>query len=183
MGALIGEQSIVSVLAQILGVLGFFIAAAALGWQIWSYREDRRERLHLSVKGFRELGRPFTSIHVTVRNSGRIPVYLSAVWLEHDVDEPAERFRDGGRLRPTTEGVSLEAQGEVERPLHPGNHATFALSDSSAPFCKTIAELPPEKVCVAVHTSSGRCYRLSGREVHGIVRSIALSVEQAGQRS
>lgn len=165
-------------LAAVLGVLGFLLALASLSWQIWSHYAERRESVRATACYREELGRRYGTLRVSVRNVGRVPVYLDAVDIEWELNEPA-LITGKTRIRETGGALRLDGDPPWKNPLPPGDMQGFSLSDESARHCKEIAENAAEGVCVAVRLRSGSVHKLRSPEVHSIVRAIAQSVIEA----
>ena len=171
-----------SAVTQVIAVLAFLLAVVSLGWQVWSYRADRRERLDASASFVGEVGRRFHTIRVTVSNVGRIPVYLEDIAIAYDLDEPPLSTEGGKQVQELGGSISLFSDDDFVNPLAAGDARTFALPDSAAPVCASLDKLAPDNICVRVQTRRGTVYHIPGREVHSMICGIAQSVAREEEK-
>lgn len=153
-----------------LGVLGFLIASGSLSWQIWTYRDARRERIGARLSWGATSEFPQISMFVDIWNAGRVPVFVTAVQLAWR--DEADRIVK----------VPFHAQPPVKGALQVGQGHRFYLTPILAPLLVKAAAQPPAKIWVSVTAPRGEILRITGSEVLPCLRQLAPG-SNAGQQT
>ena len=169
-----------AILTQVLGVCGFFLAIACLIWQVWSWKQDRVERVAGEASYFMPVGDKYGTLAVRLWNSGNRPVYITSVALTRAREIPASEgiFAD----REFFETL-LASPIPPNQSLAPGQPRTYTLLENSISMemCSRFTSAPTEQVWVAVHSAAGEILRLDGREFISFIKCIAMAIERDPQ--
>lgn len=152
------------VLAHILGVLGFLLACAALGWHVWTYRSDRKERIGAKLSIGARIGFPEPTLWLYVWNLGRVPVYIKEVVLEMSNEK--------GELGKEVWSMLLQAHPACSDALQPGQAREYVLSANHY-FIKRGSDLQEDDVSLVVRSPKGELLRIRGSEVSVYLRALA----------
>ena len=162
--------------AEWLGVLGFLVALFAVAWQIWTYFDARRPKIGAEAVFSEEVGRKYGTLSLDVWNAGRVPVYITDVFLACDIEPRADKA-GGIEAYEVGRGTALVCRCAPDDPLGPGQGRKYELPDSAACVCKDLAKRPADCVSVRIMAPGKELLRLPGAQVHWIVEDIARTVE------
>jgi hypothetical protein len=159
--------------AEILGVFGFFLACASLGWHVWTYRQGRKEKIEAkaSIQG---------TMRVDVRNAGHRPVYVSQVAIRWARPVPRE-FGEPGSVTLALRGmdITLGSEDDPKEPLQPGQGRVYRLSKDVIRACRPFAGLPRKRVWLSICSPAGEIKKLSDDSTYAVIMAMAEAAERS----
>lgn len=159
------------ILIKILGVLGFLLGCASFAWQMYTYRESRRERISIEVSSESYVLEPSASLVAKVRNAGRSPLFVEAVNIVRRRDTTDEQYLS----------MPLRCSGGAA-PLQPGEGRRYLAVVSSWPpeLATAFSQAPEADIWLEVNSPAGQIGRVAGREVLAMLRGLANGGKENG---
>ncbi len=147
-------------------VLGPVLGIAALLWQYWTYRDNRRERAIVRTMVGSHIKIPSPYLCVEVINSGRVPIYIKEVTINYG----DEKLAIGNELIE----IQIPPFPPVKGPLEVGNERRFILArmPNFIPLLKQACQQPEENIWLSIKSTLREVTRVKGKEIKPLLQGL-----------